>query len=85
MGLIDMFIPKDQVAKADAAITVAEANRKDRIRKILFTAGVTSEAIVDSIFSTSSQATSLREAGNAAGKGPLSEILNKIADKLESR
>lgn len=80
-----MFLPKDQVAKAETALKAAEAERKNRIRQALSTAGVESDTLVESLTSASTQAPSLRSAATAAGKGPLAEILNKVADKLEGR
>lgn len=85
MGMIDMFIPKEAAAKAADAIKAAEIERRNRIRETLAVAGITNESLVDSLFASSSQATSLRAAADAAGKGPLAEILTRVADKLESR
>ena len=85
MSLIDMLLPKDQVAKATEALKSAEAERANKIRQALAKAGVENETLVESLTEASSQAPSLRSAATAAGKGPLSEILNKVADKLEGR
>lgn len=85
MGLIDMFLPKDQIAKAEVALKVAEADRKNKIREALGLAGIKNEVLVESLTAASSQAPSLRAAAVAAGKGPLSEILTKVADKLEGQ
>ncbi len=86
MGMIDMLLPKDQVAKAAEALKVAEAERKGRIRGELAAVGITNnEDLVERLFTASSQAPSLRVAATASGKGALAEILNKVAEKLEGR
>ena len=85
MGMIDMFLPKDQVAKAEAALKAAEIERTEKVRAILKSAGVNNEPLVESLVKASSQAPSLRVAAVAAGKGPLMEILVKVADKLEGK
>lgn len=83
MGMIDMFLPKDQIAKATVALAAAETERKNRIRLALCHAGIDDEVLVRNLAAASSQAPSLRAAAIAAGKGPLAEILTKVADKLE--
>lgn len=80
-----MFIPKEAAAKAADAIKGAEVERKNKIRQALGMSGVTNEALVESLFMASSQAPTLRTAAVAAGKGPLAEILTRVADKLEGR
>jgi hypothetical protein len=86
MGMIDMLLPKDQVAKATEALKAAETERRERIRKELDASGVANNnELVERLFAASSQAPSLRVAANATGKGALAEILNKVAEKLEGR
>ena len=80
-----MFIPKEAAAKAADAIKGAEVERKNKIRQTLGAAGVANEVLVESLFAASSQAPTLRTAATAAGKGPLAEILTRVADKLEGR
>lgn len=80
-----MFIPKEAAAKAADAIKGAETERRNRIRQTLIASGLNNEVLVDALFTASSQAPSLRTAATAAGKGPLAEILTRVADKLEGR
>lgn len=82
MGLLDAFIPKDSLARADAALAQGEAQRKERIRLALAHAGIHNPALTQNLFVASSQGPSLRAAAVAAGKGYLAEILEKIAVKL---
>ena len=84
MSLLDAFIPKDSLARADAALAVSEAQRKERIRLTLAQAGIHNPMLTQNIFTASSQGPSLRAAAGAAGKGYLAEILDKIAGKLET-
>lgn len=80
-----MFIPKEAAAKAAEAIKGAELERRNQIRQTLLVSGLNNEALVESLFKASSQAPTLRTAAVAAGKGPLAEILTRVADKLEGR
>ncbi len=80
-----MFIPKDAVAKAAEAIKTAELERRNRIRQALASYGINNEGLVDGLFVASSQSPSLRTAAVAVGKGPLAEILTRVADKLDGR
>lgn len=82
MGLLDAFIPKDQLARADVALAQAEVQRKERIRVALAQAGIHNPTLTNSVFTASSQGPSLTAAAAAAGQGYLAEILNKIAGKL---
>lgn len=80
-----MFIPKEAAAKAAEAIKGAELERRNRIRQTLISVGINDDGLTDVLFAASSQAPSLRTAAVAAGKGPLAEILTRVADKLEGR
>ena len=87
-----MLIPKDQAARATEAIKGAEIERRNKILRTLDKSGVASciteamaNALVEDLVAASSQAPTLRTAAEAAGKGPLAEILTKVADKLEGR
>ena len=82
MSLLDAFIPKDSLARADAALAASEVQRKERIRLALAQAGIHNPALTQHVFTASSQGPSLRAAAVAAGKGYLAEILDKIAGKL---
>lgn len=83
MGMIDMFLTKEVTARAAQGLAAGEEERKARIRSTLAAAGISNESLVDQLCSASSQASSLKSAANAIGKGPLVEILNRIAEKLE--
>lgn len=85
MSMIDMFIPKEAAAKAADAIKAAETERAERIRLALAAAGIENKVLETNLFAASAQAPSLRAAAVAAGKGPLAEILTRVADKLEGR
>ena len=85
MGLIDMLLPKAEVAKATEALKTAELARRERIRRELLTSGAPAdENLLDRLLVASSQAPSLLAAAEASGKGALAEILTKVAEKLSA-
>lgn len=80
MGLIDSFIDKKALARAEETIKVVEARRKTEISALLASHGV-QPPVVDRILALSSQVSTLRAAA-ASATGVLGDIINKVADKL---